>query len=296
MLVGGYVWRATDHCQCWDTPPLVPRRIVLAISIAIHSTGKQIQDQWHNIVHLQFKSLDSPVLPRFSPKKSDPMPQIAPKGHGVCDPGKWWAGGWHAPARGHGIPWGSLGEFTQQTWDFDGFRWKIKNWNQVFLTWGLMQKGGISWTRMGLGKCRPSQSSIERWPWSGSAAGMHGMDGVNGVPISACVSHGVPWCPMVSPCPPWRIDVFQHPSADCSASSTAWPSWKIIGVIHSSMKKHKGFFLCHQYFQKHPMSRKYHLFIISCCYLQMWSDPVIIRFWLVFWIPTLSVSLPICLG
>jgi hypothetical protein len=106
----------------------------------------------------------------------------------------------------------------------------------------------------------------------------------------------VPWCPMVSPCPPWRIDVFQHPSADCSASSTAWPSWKIIGVIHSSMKKHKGFFLCHQYFQKHPMSRKYHLFIISCCYLQMWSDPVIIRFWLVVWIPTLSVSLPICLG
>ena len=145
-----------------------------------------------------------------------------------------------------------------------------------------MQKGWISWTRMGLGKCR-RQLSIERC--SGSAAGMHGMDGVNGVPISAW---WVPWCPHV---PPEELMFFNTllPSCwktidwHCSASSTAWP-WKIIGVIHSSMKKHKG-----DVTQISP-------FIISCCYLQMWSDSVIIRFWLVVWIPTLSVSLPICLG
>lgn len=77
----------------------------------------------------------------------------------------------------------------------------------------------------------------------------------------------VPWCPMVSPCPPWRIDVFQHPSADCSASSTAWPSWKIIGVIHSSMKKHKGFFFVPPIFPKAPdvtqISPFYHFLLLS---------------------------------
>ena len=77
----------------------------------------------------------------------------------------------------------------------------------------------------------------------------------------------VPWCPMVSPCPPWRIDVFQHPSADCSASSTAWPSWKIIGVIHSSMKKHKVLFFVPPIFPKAPDVRQispfYHFLLLS---------------------------------